>query len=673
MGMETAREMTRPSTPRGANVLAWLVLVLVLGAAVRFYHLDAQSTWVDELIRLVWAKGHELHRWFGFLPSETGARLPPRELKHALPVVSAHNPPLYSILLNTWIRAVGSESDFAARVPSALLGVLSIVGTFLAARQLLGPRVGAWTAALVALSPFHVFHAQEVNHYALAACLIAFSYWFYFRWLERPGVASGVGLALTGLAALYTHYYAAIVLAFQAVELILRHRTQPRQLVLTSLPYLAIAAGFAPYLPMVRIQLREMTHPAMVGLFQGTRYFGERLQAIGVVPWLGERGEYLDPRFGVPIAALGIGLFVVGIRFVADRYVRRVLLLNAVGPVVVVAVLYWVMRSNSILWTRYQLVFTFAQFIPIAVALHHAPRWRWCATPALALLAAIGFRFLFVELVKEDWKGAAAAIASQGSRHEHVVVYRPNLAYSLARYLDSENRLFGVEDGPNLSRLLAAAADRQDAMWFVSAWADGSDLPMSVHAFLSCRYSRRAEFPVHRGRVGMTVTRYWEPRVRGNPTRSPAEHSATVCVAESHAPGTADWERPTPGPEAEAGWIDVPASEEAFEDARSVTVSGWAFSTRGIRTLVFDVDGREALRDRHVGLRRPDVAAAYPAVPETHSLNAGFWGVVDVTSVDAGVHLLVVTAVHADGTTSRIGAREFTLNRSAPQEGPRSP
>lgn len=654
--------MTQQSKSLSPAIGAWLAVVIVLGAAIRLHHLDAQSTWVDELSRIVWAKGYEFDRWFGTLPSETGARLPARNLKHALRVVNAHNPPLYGIVLNTWIRAVGSDSDFAARIPSVALGVLSIIGMFLAARQLLGPAVGGWAAALVAFSPFHVFYAQEVNHYTLAACLIVFSYWFYFRWLERPTIASGFGLALTGLGALYTHYYAAIALAFQATELILRYSREPRRLARASLPYLAVAAGFAPYLPVLWSQLREMTHPAVTGAFQGTRYFAERMQAIGVVPWLGDRGEYLTTWVGAPIAALGIVLVVSGIRSAGDRPLRRLLLLNAAGPVAVVAALFWLTKGNSILWSRYQLVFTFAQLIPVAVALHHRRRWRWIAVPALSVLAIVGFRAMFVDLVKEDWKGAAAAIASHGGNDEHVLVYRPNLALALGRYLGSENRLFGLDDSPDLPRLLAIATDGQEATWFVSAWVDRAEVMTSVHSFLSCRYSRKESFPIPPGRVGLAVTRYSDERAAGATAQVDAGDRRPGCAGPSAEP--AEWEVGVPGPTVEAAWIDAPV---AVIKGRSLTVTGWAFSTRGIRSLMFAVDGREVLRSRHVGLPRSDVAATYRDAPETHSQNAGIWAAVDVTSAGPGVHSLVVTAVHADGTMRTIGAREFTVMR---QDGP---
>lgn len=637
-----------------------LGVVLGAGAAVRLHDLGVPSTWTDELYRLVWAKGYEVVHFFGVLPSETGARLPPLGLRRALQVANAHTPPLYEGMLNLTLRAGGSESDLAARLPSAVLGVLSILATYLAGRQLLGVRAGLWAAALVALSPFHVLYAQEVNHYALAACLVALGLWLHLRALERASVWTGSALAITGLAALYAHYYAALALAAQGVELVLRHRRDPRRLAAAAWPYLVIAAGFAPYLPQLRVQLRELTSPAITGSFQGLGYFAERVLAIAVAPWLGARGEYLPAVAGVPLAALALVLLVAGLRSVEDRATRRVLLVNALVPPLLAVVVFWGTRSNSVLWSRYHLFFTFAQLLPVAALLARSRAWRWVAAPVLAALVAIGLRFTFAELVKEDWKGAAAAIASHGARDENVVVFRPNLVYALARYLPTENRLFGLEDGVSLPQQIAAAAEGRSAVWLVSAWAQESGLPASAQALLSCRYARRERFAIPPGRVGMEVLRYSEPYRAGAAAPSTAAAGARACGPAALAREPAAWELAAPGALQELAFVETPA-EGARLSAATATVSGWAFSTRGIRSLRFEVDGREAGRVRHVGLPRPDVAAAFSAVPATHAASSGFWGVVELAEAGPGRHVLAVSVLHEDGTTSRLAERTFEL------------
>jgi len=643
---------------------AWIALagIVAVGAALRFHSLGTQATWADEVCRTFWAKGYEPIRYMGFLPSETAARRPVRDLEHALTVINAHDPPLNGIVLNVWMRAAGSDSDLVARLPSAIFSVLAIVAMFLATRAALGAAVAGWAAALVALSPFHVYYAQEVNHYALVTCLVAFSFFFYYRFLERPGARDGVGLFLTGTAALYTHYFAAIVLLCQGAGLLVRYGRKPRLLARATLPYLAMAAAFAPYLPTFSGQLGVMTAPSMVGIFAGWRYLGHRLLDMAAVAWLGEQTLPFGPAVAVPLLALYVAMLIYGVRLQQDRVLRRVLLVNALGPVVVVAVFFWVARSNSIVWPRYQLMFTFAQLMPVAAALQRGSRWRWAAVASFAVLAVVGFRFLFADLVKEDWKGAAAAIASTPSTEENVIVYRANLTYSLGRYLEPEHRLFGVGSEPDLRRRLALASDGRRATWFVSAWAVGSEVPAAVHAFLACRYAQRRDYPVDPGRVGLTVTRYSEPRSR--------EEQASIAACATAPEATPLRERASAGALVEGGTIDTPseAGLETYRAARAVTVTGWTFSTGGIRALTIDLDGVEALRTPHPGLTRPDVAAAYSAVPTGYTMDSGYWAIVDVSRLAAGVHTLRVAIERADGSIRRIGDRQFVLASLEPHD-----
>ena len=649
--------MLQTILPPTRRLRACLALILLLGAGLRLYRLDVQSAWIDELCRVLWAKGYEPDRWFGFLPSETSSRQPPKKLKSALPVVNAHNAPLNSILLNTWMRVIGSESDLALRLPVASLSTASILGTYLAAAEVVGPVAGLWAAALVALSPFHVFYAQEIKDYGLCTCLVSFALWFFFRWLRRSRRADGIGLALAGTAAVYTHYFAGLLLALLGLEILRRFWRHPRRLAFFALPHVAILAAFAPYLRTLRGQLSEMTSGEMTGTFKGAAIFWERLRTIPAVPWLGERGEYLPAWEGLPIGILTVTLFIWGLRSISDRETRRMLLLTGAGPLVLVIGLFWLVKSNNILWARYQLFFTFVQFIPIAVALRQGVLRSWLAAAALMVLAGIGLRFIYFEMVKEDWKDASAAIASHGSPQESVVVYQPVLTNALARYLSTENRLFGIEEGPELPRALALATEGRSASWFVSAWASSNNVPAAVHTFLGCRYARREDFPVPPGRVGMTVTRYSEPRSSAGETTAPA--TRPPCAKDDANSGPSPWESAIAGPTVEQGNIEAPAPSERIGNPCSLTVAGWAFSSRGIRDLLFEIDSIEMLRTRHVGLPRPDVAAGYPAVPSGHTLHAGFWAVVDLASVRAGRHSLTLMAEHPDGSVGRIASTEF--------------
>lgn len=88
------------------------------------------------------------------------------------------HPPVYFVLAHWWMNlfpptAAGLASFWAARAFPALLGVLSIPAMFGLGWLAFGSRlVGQLAAALMAVSPYSVFLAQEARHYTLAILLV---------------------------------------------------------------------------------------------------------------------------------------------------------------------------------------------------------------------------------------------------------------------------------------------------------------------------------------------------------------------------------------------------------------------------------------------------------------------------------------------------------------------
>ena len=184
-----------------------LLLILVLAAFLRFYHLDAQSLWADE----------------GNSVSLSGRSLP------SITAGAGHDihPPLYYYLLHFWMRVFGN-SEFAVRALSALLGTALVYLTYLLGRRLSNYRLGLVAAFLSAISPFQVYYSQETRMYILLAALSALSVYSFIKFLEaeapktsnqRPVISNqylwiGLYILATTLS-LYTHYSFPIVMVMQ--------------------------------------------------------------------------------------------------------------------------------------------------------------------------------------------------------------------------------------------------------------------------------------------------------------------------------------------------------------------------------------------------------------------------------------------------------------------------
>lgn len=128
------------------------------------------------------------------------------------------HPPLYFILLGLW-RSVFSGELAASRALSAVFSLVALIPFWRWARALIGPRGALLATGFVALSPFHLWYAQEVRMYALLVLLEATMLWVSFRVIDDASHSSRrwwffAALCILTTALIYTHFFSVFVLGF---------------------------------------------------------------------------------------------------------------------------------------------------------------------------------------------------------------------------------------------------------------------------------------------------------------------------------------------------------------------------------------------------------------------------------------------------------------------------
>jgi uncharacterized membrane protein len=162
-----------------------LLLWVAVGAGLRVMRLTAKAPWTDEFSTIVFSLGHTfdtvpLDRAIAIdtllQPIQPDLNTSIGDVVHHLLTKSNH-PPLYFVLAHLWMRLFPPEnglvSMWAARSLPALFGTLSIPAmfglSFLAFRSRLVAQIAA---AMMAVSPFGIFLAQEARHYTLATLFV---------------------------------------------------------------------------------------------------------------------------------------------------------------------------------------------------------------------------------------------------------------------------------------------------------------------------------------------------------------------------------------------------------------------------------------------------------------------------------------------------------------------
>jgi hypothetical protein len=208
----------------GKGLRAFLLcLAILVAAGLRFADLDRWPLWVDELATL--------------------QRLDLTFPEHVAAMRGNH--PLYELLLRCW--AFSGSSDARVRVPSAVMGVVSVWLLWLALR-----RTNRWAALLaawlLALSPLHLMYSRIARAYSFAAMLALLNL-LAFQWaLRRRGALPLLTYVIVTAALIYANLIAVVICIAQGLFILWFFRRRPRRVVRWILAGLGVAALIAPWM-----------------------------------------------------------------------------------------------------------------------------------------------------------------------------------------------------------------------------------------------------------------------------------------------------------------------------------------------------------------------------------------------------------------------------------------
>jgi Dolichyl-phosphate-mannose-protein mannosyltransferase len=212
-------------------------IVAVVGAVLIFTNLGSDYLWEDEGDTAALAsnilKFGVPKAWDGgaFLDSDHGARLN-RDL-----VMVTH--PWIQYYLTAASFLVFGENTFAARIPFAIAGWMSILLVYLFVWRLFGNRRTAFSAAaLLVFSVQFLLYAKQCRYCALNMLLVVWLFWTFFK---MNSARDCVLFILASVFLFHTHPYGiAPVVALGALSLIYRPFVIQRRWILFATPAIAL-------------------------------------------------------------------------------------------------------------------------------------------------------------------------------------------------------------------------------------------------------------------------------------------------------------------------------------------------------------------------------------------------------------------------------------------------
>ena len=398
-----------------------LGLTIGLAALLRTIHLGTKSLWSDEVASIVIAKLHWAEFWRAVTTNEA-------------------NMLFYYLLLRLWVR-FGDQPSYV-KLLSVLPGIAVIPVMYWIGREVHSRQAGILAALLLSVNVFHLRYSQEARSYSLAVLLVAFSFLSFFHCVKQQDRFWGACYVLSSVLALYTHFFAALVLVAQLVSLLFLPRA--RQLAGKQILRLSIIAVLgAPLLWFVVFRNRgqlDWVHPATA---KDLYHFFLYMTGSGL-------------KFGIALLSFVIALKVWVSKsreqWTVQTWSLVVLVLWLFLPICVTFVLsLW----KPVFVARFLIVCLPAALLLIAYGLTEIQRpWIRYALILLMLLSVLGpIRSYYAEPGQQDWRSAVDYVARNAGAGDIAVVPDGYCEMPLQYYIKHVDTL------PGFPAILSTAPD----------------------------------------------------------------------------------------------------------------------------------------------------------------------------------------------------------------------
>ena len=216
-----------------------LLIWLAIGTILRFYQLESKPPWSDEFATLVFSLGQSFHQIPLDKIIDQDTLLAPLQINPIESINSviknliteSNHPPGFFILNHLWLKLFNYDKQlvslWAARSLSALLGIVAIPSMFVVGTIAFKSRlVGNLAAALMAVSPYGIYLAQEARHYTIAILLSIASLSCLIIVLQRSYNPVPIPKWLIGLWVIINsfgvgvHYFFIFLLGAQGISLL---------------------------------------------------------------------------------------------------------------------------------------------------------------------------------------------------------------------------------------------------------------------------------------------------------------------------------------------------------------------------------------------------------------------------------------------------------------------
>ncbi len=192
--------MQTPSFINNNKIMITSLLLFLLNFMVKIYGITACDIAMDEPFSIFYAQ-MDLTSIFKMLANE-------------------NNPALHFILLHFWIKLFGI-SAFSVRFLSVLFSSMTVVVIYLTGRKFFSYQTGIFASFIFTFSEFHMYFSHEARVYPLFVFLTALSLYLFLQTGKEPKKNGAfIGLLVTNILLIYSHYFGFFVIAAEFISML---------------------------------------------------------------------------------------------------------------------------------------------------------------------------------------------------------------------------------------------------------------------------------------------------------------------------------------------------------------------------------------------------------------------------------------------------------------------
>ncbi len=437
---------------RRINWFIVLLLTVLAAFVLRVFRLDWQSLWYDEAFSVYLA-----HFDLGEITARTAADI---------------QPPLYYYLLHFWI-AVAGDSEFSVRFLSLLFGVLTVPLMYATARRLFNRNAALIAALFAMLSPLYLWYSQEARMYTLITFMLLLSSYSMLRALS-PSPYQGEGrwwiiFALANIVAIYTHYFALAMIAFQITFYVFRFILQsPRKPGNLTSFLIAIGITLLAFLPWTPNVIARFGQDA--SYWRGALKLDEAIRHIFINFTMGEsvleeQAQWIAVGW---IVVLIVGLIAWAVAGRKSQAAGHPITFSILYLAIPLALLLFLFYRNPKFNARYLMIASPPLFLLLAAGLSSLltlARGKNLLPRVLAFsFALLAFSFLLFTsayadsnayfdpaFTKADFRGVARYIEQNISPNEAIIMTSGHLFPAFDYYYRGDARQVRLPDDPTLN------------------------------------------------------------------------------------------------------------------------------------------------------------------------------------------------------------------------------